>query len=178
MLISLFILKNSSNKDNIKGYDIDKENFHWAVPEHDDYKYWNYSNYVMIPNLDIIYLFGGKSMIEATDLNYENFNVTKFNLKMEGINISEIKIDKKFTQERLKKTLLFNSESHSDLCYLNYADENNPYPILWALCTTNDDPHEIMVLEYNVEKEKPFVKNLRIDFRPIKHKTKVEKYII
>jgi len=141
-------------------------------------QYWNHSNYILVPNNDEVYLLGGRSMIEASDLLHEKFNIIKFDIEYDGINIESIQPDSQYKSKKLKKTLLFNNESNSDLCYLYYKNPEEKLEKIYGLCTTYDDPHELEVLEYDCKRNRPCLKNLRINYRPVKYLAKVEKFVI
>ncbi|CAI2364614.1 unnamed protein product [Moneuplotes crassus] len=162
-------------------YHIDKAAMCFGTPQIDQCSFWNSTKYAMIPTGDFIYFLGGRSLVEAEDLNNERLNIRKLKIIMDPdqpLNIHSITETEDFHPVRKSETLLFNEESHSDLCYLNYNDNTKPLETIYGLFTTYSDPHELYVLEYDTEKEKPVIKNLRVDYRPFKHKTKVVKYFI
>jgi len=141
-------------------------------------KYWNHSNYIIVPNGGNIYLLGGKSMIEAADLYSQNFNIIKFKILCQGAILESILPEEDFKSKRLKRTVLFNNENYSDLCYLSYLNDEEVMEKIYGLWTTYDDPHELEIFEYDCKKYKPKLKNLRINYCPVKYINKIQKYVI
>mmetsp|Transcript_9928 Transcript_9928/g.11244 ORF Transcript_9928/g.11244 Transcript_9928/m.11244 type:complete len:250 (+) Transcript_9928:481-1230(+) len=96
-------------------------------------KYWNHSNYIIVPNGGNIYLLGGKSMIEAADLYSQNFNIIKFKILCQGAILESILPEEDFKSKRLKRTVLFNNENYSDLCYLSYLNDEEVMEKIYGL---------------------------------------------
>lgn len=90
-------------------YHEDFGSINWQEEKNGD-EYSNLAHYLLVPNYDHIYLFGGESMIEADDLQNDYFNTLKFKINFDYIRPDSISLDETFSRKRLRKTLLFDKE--------------------------------------------------------------------